>query len=107
MLVSMDFALAKPVQVIIAGNVDDSDTRKMLEKIRSLSIMGSVPGMTIFLVSSNKDKTTLKKYLSFVESIQQKGGKATAYVCQDYTCSRPVTTVDMLLNLLKNHTPAK
>jgi uncharacterized protein len=63
--------------------------------------------MTIFLVSSYADRARLKKYLSFVESIKQIDNKATAYVCKDYTCSKPVTNPDMLLNLLKNNTPAK
>ena len=107
MLVTMNFALAKPVQVIIAGSMDDNGTRDMLKKIRSMSISGSIPGMTIFLVSSDADRARLKKYLSFVESIKQIDNKATAYVCKDYTCSKPVTNPDMLLNLLKNNTPAK
>ena len=107
MLVTMNFALAKPVQVIIAGSMDDNETRDMLKKIRSISISGSIPGMTIFLVSSDTDRTRLKKYLSFVESIKQIDNKATAYVCKDYKCSKPVTNPDMLLNLLKNNTPAK
>ncbi len=107
MLVTMNFALAKPVQVIIAGSADESDTRDMLKKIRYMSVTGSIPGMTIFLVSSNEDRARLKKYFSFIESIKQKDGRATAYVCKDYTCSKPVTNVDMLLNLLKNNTPAK
>jgi len=107
MLVTMNFALAKPVQIIIAGSVDDNGARDMLKKIRSMSILGSIPGMTIFLVSSDADRTKLKKYFSFIESIKQKDGRATAYVCKDYTCSQPVTTVDMLLNLLKNTIPAK
>jgi len=107
MLVTMNFALAKPVQIIIAGSVDDTGTRDILKKIRAMSILGSIPGMTIFLVSSDADRTKLKKYLSIIESIKQKDGRATAYVCKDYTCSHPVTTVDMLLDLLKNNTPAK
>jgi len=107
MLVTMNFALAKPVQIIIAGSVDDTGTRDILKKIRAMSILGSIPGMTIFLVSSDADRTKLKKYLSIIESIKQKDGRATAYVCKDYTCSQPVTTVDMLLDLLKNNTPAK
>jgi len=101
MLVTMNFALAKPAQVIIAGSMDDNETRNMLKKIRSISISGSIPGMTIFVVSSDADRTRLKKYLSFVESIKQIDNKATAYVCKDYKCSKPVTNPDMLLNLLK------
>ena len=101
MLVTMNFALANPVQVIIAGSMDDNETRDMLKKIRSMSISGSIPGMTIFLVSSDTDRARLKKYLSFVESIKQIDNKATAYVCKDFTCSKPVTNPDMLLNLLK------
>jgi len=106
MLVTMNFALAKPVQVIIAGSMDDNETINMLEKIRLMSILGSIPGMTIFVVSSDADRARLKKYLSFVESIKQKDNKATAYVCKDYTCSKPVTNPDMLLNLLKKNNPA-
>jgi uncharacterized protein YyaL (SSP411 family) len=29
-------------------------------------------------------------------------GKATAYVCHDFTCSRPVTTWEELKTLLEN-----
>lgn len=106
MLVALNFALTKPVQVIVAGSMDDNDTRNMLKKIRSMSISGSIPGMTVFLVSSDADRTRLKKYLSYVESLKQIDDKATAYVCKDYTCSKPVTNPDMLQNLLKNNNPA-
>lgn len=107
MLVTMNFALANPLQVVITGGADDKETRDMLKKIRAMSVTGSLPGMTIFLVSSNQDRNRMKKYLSYIESITQKDGRTTAYVCKDYTCSKPVTNTDMLLNLLKSTTPAK
>ena len=107
MLVAMNVALASPVQVIVAGSADDNGSRDMLKKIRSLSMSGSIPGMTIFVLSNDTDRTGLKKYLSFVESIKQIDHKATAYVCKDYVCSQPVTDPDTLLNLLGNSFPAK
>ncbi|MBT8350345.1 MAG: thioredoxin domain-containing protein [Deltaproteobacteria bacterium] len=101
MLVTMNSAQAKPVQIIIAGQANDGDTRDMLKKIRTMSVIGSLPGMTIFLVNNEKDRTRLKKRFSFIESITQKRGKTAAYVCQDFSCSQPVTDANMLQNLLK------
>jgi uncharacterized protein YyaL (SSP411 family) len=101
MLVTMNSALAKPVQIIIAGQAEDDDTKKMLKKIRKMAINGSIPGMTIFLVKNDKDRARLKKRFSFIESITQKQSKTTAYVCQNFSCSQPVTSADTLQNLLK------
>lgn len=43
----------------------------------------------------------MKAKLEFLNSLTKKDGKATAYVCENYTCDLPVTSVADLERVLK------
>lgn len=46
----------------------------------------------------------LRQRLPVLSSMTQQGGVATAYVCQDFTCSLPVTDPQELRRLLLDGT---
>lgn len=43
----------------------------------------------------------LYRQLPFLSSLERKEGKATAYVCSNFTCSLPVTSPHALQELLR------
>jgi len=43
----------------------------------------------------------LKSKLEILQSLEKMEGKATAYVCEDFTCKTPVNTVAALTKLLQ------
>ena len=47
------------------------------------------------LCDGNEDSFLASK-LSVFKTLERKDGKATAYVCKDYTCSLPVNSVEEL-----------
>ena len=89
---SLEFALAAPKEVAIIGRLDDNDTRAML---RTLSIPYR-PNQVI-AVASEGDTAG---HPELVEARPALAGKATAYVCQNFSCKQPVTSAEELAELL-------
>jgi uncharacterized protein YyaL (SSP411 family) len=87
--VALDFSLSKPKQVVIAGEPGAPDTRDMLLIVRRRFL----PGKVLFLADGAAGQRQLSKWLPFFASVSRKGGRATAYVCEDYVCKLPTTDV--------------
>ena len=96
MLVALDFHLHKPKQIVIAGNLQGEDTRKMLREVHRQFI----PGKIILLADGGAGQQFLGQYLPFLETVKRLDGKATAYVCEDYACKLPTTDVAVMLKQL-------
>ncbi len=86
LLSALDFSLRPVTEIAIVGNLGDADTAAMLEvihgrflpnKILALAEPGEVDSAER-LIPLLKDKTT-------------ESGKATVYVCENYSCKQPVT----------------
>jgi uncharacterized protein YyaL (SSP411 family) len=95
MLAALDFFIQKPKEIVVVGSKEDSDIVDLLEKIHSLYL----PNKTLQHLSPEEPLATISPLL------QDKGqidGKATAYVCHNFTCSRPVTAWEDLQALLLN-----
>jgi len=95
LLCALDFYLGKPKDVVMIGERGDLDVEDLLTKIHSIY----QPNMTIQLGSANE---TLERLSPLMRGKSQVGGKATVYVCQDFTCSAPVTSWDELKPLIEN-----
>jgi uncharacterized protein len=93
MLCALDFYLQKPKEVVLIGSPDDSNTADLLAVIHSIY----TPNMTLQIVAPDQLLETISALLRGKGQI---GGKATAYVCHDYTCSAPVTDPGELKSLL-------
>jgi uncharacterized protein YyaL (SSP411 family) len=52
-----------------------------------------LPGKVLFLADGAAGQRQLSKWLPFFASVSRKGGRATAYVCEDYVCKLPTTDV--------------
>ncbi|MFB3776566.1 MAG: thioredoxin domain-containing protein [Bryobacteraceae bacterium] len=82
MLVALGFHLATPKQIVISGEAEAEDTRALLRAVRRRFIPNRV------LLAGEGDRWP-------------RMGKATAYVCENYVCQSPVTTVAELDELLE------
>ncbi len=83
-LCALDFALGKPKQIVIAGEPAASDTNALLRVVRRRNL----PNKVVLLA---RDQTTPRPMID---------GKATAYVCIDYTCRLPTTEPAELAKLI-------
>ena len=94
-LSALDFGLVPAYEVVIAGKHDSPDTEHMLEELWTYFI----PNKVLVFRPEGKDPeiTNLATYTKMQVPI---GGKATAYVCQNYECQLPTTEINEMLKLL-------
>ncbi len=97
MAVALDFALAKPREIVIAGGRRAADTQALLRQIHSRFI----PNKILLAVDGAEEQKTLARWLPFIENVKPLGGKATAYVCENYVCKLPTSDPEELARLLK------
>jgi uncharacterized protein len=97
LLCALDLAFGPALEVVIAGNPDKEDTKKMLEALRKEFL----PNTTVVLTASNGDgsQSVLGRLTIGKTSID---GKATAYVCTNRSCKQPVVDVDLMLTMLSS-----
>jgi len=99
MLCAWDQYLAKQEQVVIAGKKNAEDTEKLLRKV----FTSFSPGRIVILASGGDNQHFLERKLPFLKDIAMIDGKATAYVCKDFTCKLPVTDPVKLAKQLGNN----
>jgi uncharacterized protein YyaL (SSP411 family) len=87
MLCAVDFSLAKPRQIVIAGKPDADDTRALLREVRAVFS----PNQIVLLADGARGQEWLGGRLEFLRSVGPVDGKAAAYVCENFTCQAPVT----------------
>ena len=97
MLVALDFSLAKPKQIVIAGKPGADDTRALLREVHAHFI----PNKIVLFADGGDGQHWLGKKLDFIKTAKPLDGKATAYVCEDFVCQAPVNDVKKLRELLE------
>ncbi len=96
MLVALDYSLGKPRQIVIAGEKGKADTKKLLSEVRAHYL----PSATLILADQGEGQKYLGEKLEAIRAMKKVDGKATAYVCEDFTCKAPVTDANALRKLL-------
>ncbi|XP_009067463.1 PREDICTED: spermatogenesis-associated protein 20 [Acanthisitta chloris] len=82
-------------QVVICGDPQGEDTKEMLRCIHSVFSPNKV-----LMLADGDSAGFLYRQLPFFASLERKDGKATAYLCSNFTCSLPVTSVQELRGML-------
>jgi len=96
MLVAYEFSISKPKQIVLVGERDAPDTRRLLAALHSRF----VPDRIVLLVNATS-RQALARYLPTVAEMTAVGGQATAYVCEDYACKLPTADVAAFVQLLQ------
>lgn len=97
MLVAYDFSLSKPKQVILVGDPSSPDLDAMLKVLHERFM----PHRIVMLVKDEESRKKLAGYLPVVENMTRHQGKATAYVCENYTCKLPTAEPAKFAELLQ------
>jgi hypothetical protein len=98
MLSALNFQLGPAQEIVIAGNIDSTDTQKMLKLIRIKFLPNTV---VIFHPQENAD-SGIDKTIPFVKNLTTIEDKATAYVCENFSCRQPVNKIDDLDKILSD-----
>ncbi len=96
MLVSMDFGLSKPRQIVIAGQISNPETKTLLKEVHRHFL----PNKILLLADGGKGQKYLGKKNEPIRSMTGVNGRSAAYVCENFTCKEPVTDPNALRELL-------
>ncbi len=89
---SLEFTLASPKEVAVIGQLDSEETGNMLK-----TLLASYRPNQVVAVANENDT---EGHPALVQERPSQEGKATAYVCQKFSCKQPVTTAAELEELL-------
>ena len=98
MLVALNFWLGPSQEIVIAGSAKSTDTKQMITLVRSRFL----PNTVVLLHDQNASGAAIEKIVPFVKNQTSIDGKATAYVCENYVCNRPVNNITDLDKMLYN-----
>ncbi len=89
-------------EVVISGRSGSPDTEKLFEVVRR----SYTPETTLLFRPEENPKmiTELAKFTAEMESV---GGRAAAYVCQNFVCESPLTEPAELQGILESAPPSR
>jgi uncharacterized protein YyaL (SSP411 family) len=97
MLAACEWLLGEPREIILVGGRGDADTQALLRTLHSRF----VPNRVVMLVDSPETRRALAAGIPSIEVMERIEGRASAYVCRNYTCQLPVTESEKLAELLQ------
>jgi hypothetical protein len=97
-MIAVDFSVGPSYEVVIAGDVQSEDTKKMLHVIKSKFI----PDKIVIFLPSGTDLSEIMSIAPFTRYQLIVDNKATAYVCVNHNCKIPTTDIDNMLSLLNS-----
>jgi uncharacterized protein YyaL (SSP411 family) len=84
LLAALDFYLEKPKEVVLIGKREQPRLADLIANIHSLYL----PNLTLQVAAPDE---SLEQFSPLLVGKKQINGEPTAYVCQNFTCSQPVT----------------
>jgi uncharacterized protein len=96
LLCALDFHLRPITEIAVVGNPDDDDTLAMLEVIHA----GFLPNKILALAEPGAVDAD-ERLIPLLKGKTMVAGKATAYVCENFACKRPVNDPADLEAMLK------
>ncbi|HWO01198.1 MAG TPA: thioredoxin domain-containing protein [Blastocatellia bacterium] len=91
----LDFYLSEPQEIAIVGNADSHEARLFVEEIYSRYLPNKV------VAAREPDDEQSAETIKLLAARPMVDGKVTAYVCRNYTCLAPATTVEELTERLE------
>ena len=97
LLMAVDFLIHPPKEIAIVGQKDSKDTKELLKAIHSRFIPNRV---IAFLDTNSTEAEKMGRKIPLLTGRKAVDGKATAYVCENFTCQLPVTSPNDLIQQL-------
>ncbi|XER11833.1 hypothetical protein SATMO3_20030 [Sporomusa aerivorans] len=94
-LLALDYYLSAPSHIVIAGDKRDSNVQAML----AMAGRKFMPE-TAVIYNDPEYQTENWELLPVASGQEALGGKATGYICENFTCQRPVQTLEEFEQLL-------
>lgn len=103
LVAALDFYLSAPKQIVLAGNPNSADFKALVRVVHSYFL----PNKVMLCADGVKGQQFLRSLAvpAIAEGDMRIDGKATAYLCQNFTCNLPTNSPQQLHELLKSSTP--
>jgi uncharacterized protein YyaL (SSP411 family) len=98
MLVSVDFSLSKPRQIVIAGKADSPETKALLREVHRYFL----PNKILIVADGGEAQKYLGEKNEAIRAMSMIKDKPAAYICENFTCKAPVTDANALADLLSH-----
>jgi len=96
MLIALDFVLGPSKEIGISGDINSKEAKEMIKVIYKHFIPNKILAFHPPVDTDNK----VVSLIPFLKEQLPLGGKTTVYVCENYTCKLPATSVSKLNALL-------
>ncbi len=87
MLCALELALEPPRHAVLVGDPSADDFRALAAGLHER--LG--PRRTVLAITSESDRTWWSARAPWLASVTKREGRATAYLCEEYTCRAPIT----------------
>jgi uncharacterized protein YyaL (SSP411 family) len=84
------FWILPGTEIVLAGTLDDPDVRVMQEALHRAYL----PNTVTLWHPSSPQALAIETWVPMVKSMREVDGKATAYICENFACKQPVTSVE-------------
>jgi len=96
MLSAYEFKRREPMRIVIAGERGATDTLALQQVVAGLFL----PNKVMLLADGAPLPSTLSERLTPLTAMTRVAGKATAYLCEEFTCREPTTEATTLRKML-------
>ncbi len=97
MLHAIDFMIGPTKEIVIVGDPKEETTKQMIEAIHQTYL----PNKVVLVHSDGPEKESAQKLAPFLKEMKPVDNKPTAYVCEQYACQTPITSLKELQGALK------
>jgi len=96
LLVALDFMVGPSQEIVMAGDPASENMRDMLNVVRSKFL----PNKVVLMRLDGEEGKRLATLCPFVEPMHSVNHKPTVYLCEQYSCKKPMTKVSELKTVL-------
>ncbi len=96
MMCGLAFGVGPSYEIVISGDPSKEDTKAMIAALREKYIPHKV-----IILRNHEASPAISQLATYTENQVMIDNKATAYVCQNFTCSAPTTDVKKMMELIK------
>jgi uncharacterized protein YyaL (SSP411 family) len=97
MLAACEFVLSEKRQIIVVGERSSTDTKALLRVFHSRF----VPNRIVLLVDSPEARQWVVAGIPTIAAMEKLDGRASAYVCRNFTCQLPVSEPEQFAGLIQ------
>ena len=95
LMAALDFEIGPSNEVVIVGDLHSGDTKNLLATLRREFIPNKV-----VILRPSEESPEIIQLAEYARDMLRKEGKATAYVCRNYTCRLPTTDAGKMREML-------